>query len=268
MTTKDRELAETYLRGLEKLGFDVKSAWMQLTTRVDDYERGTPGDLDRRYSCPTTAPSIGAHFIEGLKPQVLAPHVMWAGYHYALTPGQRRWFREFTGMTPAQTVTISWIELWPGTQHPRAFKVVSDLHVDPRNRKHVISEFVVREPGAFFATAAAFDAEEPVVKTLSIQVGPCKVFSATHRWAVEDLSGVKLKGDVGISMITDDVVQFSDVTGRVANVKKEEFLATVTDYDRLHNPPKKKGSRKTGVEAALEDAGTLEDLVNDLDSIE
>lgn len=246
MTTTERERAETHLRGLESLGFDVKGAWRELTTRVDAYELGTPGDLDLRYTCPATIPSINGHFVpgSGLRPTELSAHVLWTGYHYTLTPGQRKWFREFTGMTPAQTVTVAWLELWPGTLHPRAFKLVSDLHVDPRHRKHVITEWVVREPGSFFTTSTAFDNEVPAEKTLSLHVGDCKNWSSVHKWAVEDLAGVKLKGDVGISFVDNTSIHFTDESGRLAKVDRDEFLATVADYDRLH---KDKPARKVKV---------------------
>lgn len=158
MTVKQREQVSQHLRALEALGVDVKDQWRQLSAKVEEYERGVPGEYDLRYKVPTEIPTILEHF-DGKKPVTLAPHIMWPGYSYSLTPGQRRWFREFVGMTPSATVTVSWVETWPGTRHPRSFKIVSDVHVDPRHRAHVVNECVIRPAGGFFAKAQEFDDE-------------------------------------------------------------------------------------------------------------
>ena len=116
-------------------------------------------ERSRRYTLPCEAPRVEEHLGVGPLPQALRDGSMWAGYHYTLTPGQRRWFREVAGMTPARTVTIAWVERFVGTQHPRSFKIVSDEHVDPRRRSHVLVEFVVKDAGEFFETATGFDKE-------------------------------------------------------------------------------------------------------------
>ena len=268
MTTLERETTETHLRGLEKFGYDVKAVWREFTRRIDEHETGKPGMYDLRYTCPTTAPSLTDHLEpgNGLRPGVLSPHTLWSGYHYTLTPGQRKWFREFTGMTPAQTVTIGWLELWTGTQHPKAFKLISDLHVDPRHRKHVITEWVVREAGEFFTKATEFDNEEPIQKTLSLHVGPCKNWTSIHKWAASDLSGVKLEGKVEVTFVDSAVIHFADEKGRAAKVDRDEFLSTVADYSTLHKEKKvtkKKDPTDTMASATI--FTSMEDMMADLE---
>lgn len=265
MTNKDVERAEGALRILETLQFTVKPLWTELKERVFAYENAQPTDLDLRYSVPTTAPSITSHFPEGEsgEPQELRAEVMWSGYHYTLTKGQRKWFREFQGMIPSKTVTLGWIEVWPGTQCPRAFHMTSDVHVPSNLKGKGITSAVIRDVGAFFSKSAEFDAEEPVGKTLSLHVGDCKNWTTMHKWAVEDLVGVKLKGDVAIVFMDNEEIHFTDESGRLAKVDKQSFQETVTDYDRLHDKPKRVKGVKVDV---MEPKGTLADLTDELDA--
>jgi hypothetical protein len=158
------EQTEFHLKGLERLGYEVKNLWRELEARrVREEEGEVPGDLARRYSVPTQCPPTEEHMVEG-RPQVLKPEVMWVGHHYTLTPGQREWLRNFAGLTPTVTVTIGWLEVWKGTQHPKAFKMVSDVHVDPKHRRHVLTELVIRDAGRFFFEAGELDREREEAK--------------------------------------------------------------------------------------------------------
>lgn len=252
------EKARCAITVLASLGYDTSSLTSELTKRELAEEHGVPSEWDLRYTLPDAPPSLGSHFenekllIAGLskeqklvyrekivqKPQELAPHVMWMGYHYSLTPGQRRWFREFTGMTPSATVTVSWVESWKGTKHPRSFKVVSDQHVDPRLRRHTIVEMVIRDAGKFFSQANEFDMEEVSTKVLSLHVGPVNTWSSRYTWAVKDMTGITL-GDkdyrVDIIFVDNTNITFTDAKNRTATVDRDEFLATVADYERLYD---------------------------------
>lgn len=159
------EQARYHLTALQRLGYDVRGLFAVVTQREEEAEEGgVPDDLARRYTVPTSAPATQDHLGEGGKPQALRPEVMWAGHHYTLTPGQRQWLRDFAGMTPTETVTIAWVAVWKGTQHPKGFKLVSDLHVDPRLRRHVLTELVVRDAGRFFWEAGELDRAREEVK--------------------------------------------------------------------------------------------------------
>ena len=148
---------------LTRAGFDTHALRAAVDKRVADTERGEPTELDRMYSLPVTAPAIADHFVEGDRlPAVLDCRSMWPGYHYTLSPGQRRYFREFMGLTPAQTVTVKWVQKFPGTDHPASFAIESDVHLDPRVRRHVLVAAVIHEVGKFFFTAAQMDAEAEV----------------------------------------------------------------------------------------------------------
>jgi len=232
MSNDDEEVVK-HLRALEAQGFEVKDLWREHARRIAAYELGTPGELDARYSVPVEAPPLTEHFVDG-EPRELVAHALWVGYHYTLTPGQRRWFREFAGMTPAGTATVTALDTWPGTQHPRSFRVRVDKHVDPRLRGRTVTEARVTNVPAFFIKCAEFDAEEAKVKTLSLVEGPVKVWRAVHRWAVEDLCGVKLHGGVGIADLTESSITFTDESGRMAKVDRKEWLGTVADYQRLY----------------------------------
>ena len=142
---------------IQSLGLPVEAALQRYQDCIADQDAPIP-DVDRNYSVPTECPKTADHLGEGRK-SILSAHQLWMGLSYELSPGQRKWFREFAGMTPSQTVTVGWVEVWEGTNHPRSFKIVSDQHVDPRNRSHVLVEFVVSEAGEFFRKSTAFDQE-------------------------------------------------------------------------------------------------------------
>lgn len=156
----EHEAVEQALATLRRVGLDPSAVVQQWRQRLDEQENRMMPPKDAKYTIPTEAPRVTDHFVEGNgRPAALAPHIMWAGYHYTLTPGQRRWFREVAGMTPAETVTVAWVEVWPRTQHPHSFKIVSDRHLDNRLRRRVINEWVIRSAEEFFTLATAFDLE-------------------------------------------------------------------------------------------------------------
>jgi hypothetical protein len=273
MNQTEYERATRALRDLENLGMspeNVKALWRDLTAKQNAHELGEPSEWDRMYTLPTTPPLTEPHLAGGggdKLPQVLAPHVMWAGHHYSLSPGQREWFRDNTALTPSRTVTIAWVEAWKGTQHPRSFKVVSDVHIDPSKRRHVLNEYVVRDAGRFFHEAQENDAREKVEKTLQLILGPVNVWSSKHRWAVEDLSNVKLRGDkISIVLLSDTMIGFADESGKQANVSRVEFLETIADYERLYKDKRhSSGNGGGGKKSTQEFIKTSEKMMEDLE---
>lgn len=242
-----RPTIEGALRTLDVHGFATQELWRELASRIATYERGTPGEADMRYTCPTVAPDIATHFTEGGVPQELSASVMWAGYSYSLTPGQRAVLRDTYGLTPTQTVTVDFIEMWPGTQHPRSVKLRSDVHVDPRNRRHVLTQCVIRDVATFFADAQEHDnaqgggASKRQLVDEFLTVDKVYDLTSTDAWAVEDITGVKVSRRVEMRSVSAD--RFTLVctdSGNIAKVPRKEFFATVAEYDRLYATPKAK----------------------------
>jgi len=161
---KDR--IETALRYLESHGLPVGPLWAEHDARIRAFDTAEATDLDKKYELPVDQPTIPEHFLDG-KPQVLDANHAWPGYSYSLTPGQRAWLRDNYGLTPTATVTITGIARWPGTRHPQMISLRSDIHVDPRQRKHVLVEAVIREPGRFFTESAAHDAKLEAARTVN-----------------------------------------------------------------------------------------------------
>lgn len=249
MTTNDRVKAEAALTVLQNLSFDcAKDGWRELTAKVEAYERGTPTASDLRFVVPSIAPLTAEHF-QGRNPVALEPSNMWAGYHYTLSPGQRRWFRDFTGLTPAWTVTILWLEVWPGTQHPRSFKVVSDVHVDPKHRKHVLTEWVVRGVGDFFLKSAEYDEEERIAKVLRFVPGKVNIWRGVHTRAVKELTDRKPIGDpddMVILSVEEDVCTMKDFVGNVFTFSVDEFRGIVADIESGVRAADKTGGGREG----------------------
>lgn len=270
MTTsieQHRPRIETVLRELDAHGFDTKALWRELSTRVAVHERGTPSEADLRYTCPTVAPDLATHFSEGGVPQELSAGVMWAGYSYTLTPGQRAVLRDTYGLTPTQTVTVDYIEPWPGTQHPRNVKLRSDIHVDPRHRRHVLTQCVIRDVATFFADAQEHDNAQSasatnrqlVNETLTLD----KVYNLTSEdvWAIEDITGVKVSRTVELTNLsTERFVVMCQKTGNVAKVPRAEFFTTVAEYEKLYVDPKAKRAPK-----AAREQQSLEAMLKSLD---
>lgn len=268
MTTsieQHRPAIEAALRVLDSHAFDTKALWRELSTRIAVHERGTPGEADLKYTCPTVAPDITTHFVDG-EPQVLDAGCMWGGYSYSLTPGQRSVLRDTYGMTPTQTVTVEWVELWPGTQHPRTMKLKSDIHIDPRNRKHVLTSCVIRDVAAFFTTALRLDNAEDASKTKRNLVDETltldKVYALASEdvWAIEDLTGVRVSKTVELTNLSADrFVVVCMKTGNVAKVPRKEFFTTVAEYERLYADTKVKRASK-----AQREQQSLENMLKSL----
>ena len=242
VTTK--ALHEDYREALTFLqagNFAVKPLWIDLEGRIAAAERGLPDEYDTRYTVPMEAPSLDGHLVGGKDGvRTLSAHALWGGYHYALTPGQRQWFRENTAMPPCTTVTVPWVEVWPDTRHPRSFKVCADVHIGKRK---VQAEMVIRKAGRFFAEAAAHDAElaKPKVTELnpvSLVLGGYYTLETYQKWALNDLcDGLipkKFEAKVQCTALSDDRVRFEDcVSGVSANVVKSDLFALFDDYAKL-----------------------------------
>ncbi len=297
MTTKQRETYESALRTLEGGNFEVKELWRELTRRVEDHERGVIDPDDLPYHVPSVPPSIvdmfgdagdgmvvstaGVAVIPGRNgqdrlPACLAPHLLWKGYHYTLTPGQRKWFRESAGMPPSRTVTIQWLEVWPGTDHPRSFRVESDVHVDPRHRAHVIREFHVKNAGRFFREAQVYDNEEAkpvkfVLNSLTANVGGYYILTSEQKWAVEDLVDVKMKKDCQITKLSDTAITFEWFEEKQAcrvTVAREEFFRHAEELTALYlkqGQPQFHGKRKKKEKPP--EFASVDDLLANLGSV-
>lgn len=251
------EATEAALALLARRGLDVSALRAQMPV-----ERTEPTADDVRYELPTEAPKVEDHFQDGV-PQVLMVATMWEGYSYSLTTAQRAILRETFGMTPSQTVTVRLVERWPGTRFPRSVKLTSDLHVDPRLRKHVLTSVHLREVGKFFREAAEREAAEQTTPSAgglsesALTVGRFTVLSTEDRWAVADITGVKLTKDVEVQEVGDERFVLSDSEGRVAKVPRREFFETVAEYERLyasdHAPKGRKGTGATALSKVLDD---------------
>ncbi len=154
-----RDRIEGALRYLESVGLEVKPLWLQHADLIASADTEAMSEDDKRYTLPVDRPTIPEHFTNGRLPQFLTPGHAWVGYSYQLTPGQRSWLRDNYGLTPTQTVTLVELTRWPSTQHPRMLHIRSDLHVDPRHRRHMLIDAVIRQPGKFFKESAQRDAE-------------------------------------------------------------------------------------------------------------
>jgi hypothetical protein len=236
---QQQQATEASLRQLEAQGFDVKHLWRDLSERIAAHEGGKPTVDDIRYTLPFVAPVIATHF-EGAAPQELHPSALWKGYSYSLSPAQRAILRETYGLTPTKTVTLEWVELWPATQHPRSMCIRSDMHVDPRNRKHVLCRAVIREVGTFFRTAAELDAQDKDKSTAALTesaltVGRNITLESVDRWAIEDLTGVKVGNKVSITFVDAERFHVECPKNRnTAKVSRSEFFKTVAEYATLY----------------------------------
>ena len=222
------------LSTLDFYKYDTKALWQAFAERTKAKDTGLPDEDQLRYTTPTCAPTLAGHVVDGM-PQAISAHVIWKGYHYSLTPGQRRWFREHEDMTPAKTVTVVWVECWPGTNALKAFKIESDVHVDPQHRMHVLTAYVIRNATKFFDESAQYDREEVDANTLSLTIGKVNVWNARHAWAVKDMTNRKLIGQVSIVFLDEKQIDFQDTAGNHIAVDRKEFLSTVADYVRLYD---------------------------------
>lgn len=249
---------------LEAQGFDVKSLWRDLADRIARQEVGTPGEDDARYELPNECPRTESHLKGGN--EVLDAARLWQGLSYELSPGMRGLLRDKYGLTPTQTVTCVWVEPWPGTRYPRRMLLRSDVHVDPRARRHVLTEVVVDGVGTFFRLAKERDEAEVAKKMQSqlvdeaLTVGRIVKLESEDRWAVEDLSGVKVGGKVEVVAVSEE--RFTVVcmrSGNKATVARDEFHKTAEEYFRLHASDAKHGGRGAG--RAVDVSPALDELI-------
>lgn len=255
-------LIESALRVLGRAGYDTAVIAREHAERMKNVERGDPSPEDFRYALPQVPPKTEEHFIDG-RPQDLAVSVMWPGFSYSLTPGQRAVLRDTYGMTPSQTGTVAWVEKWEGTVHARSFKLTADVHVDPRRRTHVLSSVVIRKVGEFFKSAAERDDELRKerrfgVSPSALELGRLFDLETEERWAVEDLTGVKVQRRVEITGIGPETfVVCCEKTGNVAKVPREKFFATVAEYEKAYAELRRRASTEKFGQA-------FEDVMKDL----
>jgi hypothetical protein len=256
MTSAEFEKSTLALRTLEALGFDVKEQWRELTLRQEAQERGVPTEDDRRYELPLVAPSTESHLKGGN--EVLDPSRLWNGMSYKTTPGQRGILRDLYELPPSQTVTVKWVEPWPGTRHPYRMTIVVDIHVPFGKR----AQCSITEVGKFFRMAAERDEELRGDGALEIAhaltLGEIAKLESEERWAIADLSGVKVEKKVEVIRSSDE--SFTVVcmfTGNKATVNRKEFFTTVNEYIKLHRPKKKR-------EAKFDATPALDELIANL----
>ena len=125
-----------------------------LGQRIDDQSR-QPTEDDHRW--PWSPPeNIDEHLSFGDSRPILSCALV-VGRCYSLTPGQRDYVRERFNMTPAPLVRVTEVALYPGTQLIRRVTLVSELHVDPKNRRRMMTRFVLDRWGEFCTQAKAND---------------------------------------------------------------------------------------------------------------
>lgn len=130
--------------------------WRWLSAAEIAAESAVPTEDDTRYLLPEHPPTITEHLTEGLN-AVMTAGCLWQGYSYSLSPGQREWLRERFEMTPTKTVTVTELQVWLGTRHPRSMVLACDLHI-PATRTRVLKQCTISNVGTFLRESAAIDA--------------------------------------------------------------------------------------------------------------
>jgi len=104
--------------------------------------------------------------------------------------------------------------------------------------------------------------KEFALNEATVNLGGYFTLESEQRWAVEDLSGVKVKQKVQITLLSDTTIRFEcRATGLVASVPRTEFFQNVTDYARLYRGTKKRRKAATGSPMVDLDA-----VMNDLEA--
>lgn len=263
-----QQKTEEALRHLESQGFEVKQLWRELTARGEARADEAPPPEDCVHTLPKEAPQIESHFVDGVA-EVLQVSKLWEGYSYSLTAGQRELLREMYGMTPSQTVTVTWIEKWPKTEWLRSLRIQSDVHVDPRLRRHLLTAVVIKTTGKFFAEAERLDNVEVVklrsfLDETSLAVGKVFQLEPEEKWAIEDLSGVKVQSKVEVTMVSPETFTVQDTkSGNVATVNRETYFKTVEEYFEAYKEDRKTVGKKTRA-PRFDPPSALDDLVKSL----
>lgn len=152
----NHEMTERSLKYLESEGYEVKALWQELSRQIKDV--GVPHPDDLLYLLPDAPLTVlKDHFPNGRLPEKLSASNARKGFSYTLTPGQRTWIRTHYALTPAQTVTITELCNWDGTLHPKSIRIESDIHIDPRLRRHTLIVANISQPGTFFRESALED---------------------------------------------------------------------------------------------------------------
>lgn len=175
------------LRTLESYGYDTVALWREHNEWLATLDERKPTDLDRHWATRADAPTpIEQHFIQELRfpiyanddssdlehyelkptgwrvekqyrPELLSGSNCFKDRQYTLTPGQRDVLRTRHGLTPAAVVVVTDVALFTGTSVVWSVTIKSAEHIDPRRRKHVLSEVVIAPASKFFQDGAAID---------------------------------------------------------------------------------------------------------------
>ena len=92
-------------------------------------------------------------------PEVLSSANAFKDRHYSLSPGQRDVLRNRYGLTPAKTIILTDVALFPGTNIIWSINLRSAEHIDVMRRRHVLSAAVIAPVAKFFDDAQARDKE-------------------------------------------------------------------------------------------------------------
>ena len=92
-------------------------------------------------------------------------------------------------MEVGRTVTVEWVEMWPGTRSPRAMKVTSNIHIANDRRGKVQLTWIVENVAKFHAQAQEFDVKVDKVseKTPAAKADPTKVKVPATKKSLEDM---------------------------------------------------------------------------------
>jgi len=122
--------------------------------RIDEqFRQPTEDDLRWPWSPPE---NIGEHLSFGDSRPTLSCAIA-VGRCYSLTPGQRDYVRDRFNMTPAPLVRVLEVALYPDTKFIRRVTLASEIHVDPKNRKRIMTKFAIDKWGEFCTQSKAND---------------------------------------------------------------------------------------------------------------
>jgi hypothetical protein len=151
---------EQALKTLEAFGYDASSVWSQHNAWLVQLDERAPTDHDARWAKRNKEPSaLADHFDKNGVPEVLSAANAFKDRHYSLSPGQRDVLRNRYGLTPAKTIILTDVALFPGTNIIWSVNIRSAEHIDITRRRHVLAAAVIAPVAKFFDDAQARDKE-------------------------------------------------------------------------------------------------------------
>ena len=186
---------ETAIRILESFGYEIQPLWTEHHAWLQHYDTRTPTDHDSTWATRNAAPaSIEAHFVQVLKhpiygddpsngpigweeekqygPVLFSAADCFTDRQFTLTGGMRDVLRQAHGLTPTKVVVVTNAVVFPGTNILSQFTIKSALHVDPKQRRHVLIEAVISPAAKFFEQASRLDKAREEEKVKAERKGP------------------------------------------------------------------------------------------------